>query len=183
MPILHSTKSANYPNPKKYKGDRAKPEVFRAKVNLKLKRNANHFMRDKQDIEKNKLGYIISRFEGDLWAQIEPHVFADKIDFRSVEQLMDFLEIRFGEVDLVEMAKHELYRLYQTNKDLEVFLNTFIQLEKKARIDHSQALDILNVKLSNEFKDCFVTIKKVDNLNNFITSLRDIDTNVKRIIT
>ena len=30
---------------------------------------------------------------------------------------------------------------------------------------------MLNEKLSNKFKDCFVTVKKADNLNNFITSL------------
>ena len=63
------------------------------------------------------------------------------------------MKTHFGKVDLVDMAKHELYRLYQTNKDLKMFLNTFLQLSKKAKIDDSQTLDILYKKLSDEFKD------------------------------
>lgn len=121
------------------------------------------------------------RFEGDAWTQVEPYVSIDKIDFEGVEQLMDFLKVRFDEVDPVGTAKHELYHLYQTNKNLEVFLNIFLRLQKKARIDDSQALDMLNEKLSNEFKDCFVIVKKANSLGNLITFLRDIDANVKRI--
>lgn len=98
-----------------------------------------------------------------------------------MEQLIDFLEVRFSEVNLVEMAKHKLYHLYQINKDLEMFLNIFMQLQKKAKINDSQVLDMLNKNLSNEFKDRFVIVKKADNLNNFITFLWDIDANIKKI--
>ena len=59
----------------------------------------------------------------------------------------------FGKVNPVDMTKHKLYQLYQTNKDLDLFLNTFLWLSKKAKIDDSQALDILYKKLSDEFKD------------------------------
>ena len=79
------------------------------------------------------------------------------------------------------MAKHKLYRLYQTNKDLEVFLNTFLQLSKKAKIDDSQAFDMLYKKLSNEFKDGLVTVSKAENLNDLLLLLRDIDANIKKI--
>ena len=78
-------------------------------------------------------------------------------------------------------AKHELYRLYQTNKDLEVFLNTFLRLSKKAKIDDSQALDMLYEKLSDEFKDRLVTIRKAENLNDLILLLCDMDANMKKI--
>ena len=78
-------------------------------------------------------------------------------------------------------TKHELYRLYQTNKNLEVFLNTFLQLSKKAKIDDSQALDMLYKKLSNEFKDRLVTVKKAKNLNNLILLLRNMNANMKKI--
>lgn len=94
---------------------------------------------------------------------------------------MDFLEVRFGEVNPMGTAKHKLYRLYQTNKDLEVFLNTFLRLQKKTRIDDSQVLNMLNEKLSNEFKDRLVTVKKANSLGNLILFLRNIDANVKRI--
>ena len=78
-------------------------------------------------------------------------------------------------------TKYELYRLYQTNKDLEMFLNTFLQLSKKAKIDNSQELDMLYEKLSDEFKDRLVTVKKAENLNDLILSLCNIDANMKKI--
>ena len=175
------TKSPNHPDPEKFNGDKTKWEAFRAQINIKLKRNQDHYVREGQDTTQNELSYIISRLDGAAWAQVEPYVSADKIDFESVEQLMDFLEIRFGEVDPTGTAKHELYRLYQTNKDLEVFLNTFLRLQKRAKVDESQALDMLSEKLSDEFKDRLVTVKKPSSLNELITTLRDIDANVKRI--
>ena len=40
---------------------------------------------------------------------------------------------------------------------------------------------MLYKKLSNEFKDRLVSIKKAENLNNLILLLRDIDANIKKI--
>ena len=81
----------------------------------------------------------------------------------------------------MDTAKHELYRLYQTNNDLEMFLNTFLRLSKKAKIDDFQVLNMLYKKLSNEFKDRLVTVKKTENLNNLILLLRDMDANMMKI--
>ena len=83
----------------------------------------------------------------------------------------DLLETRFGDVDPVGTAKHELYRLYQANKDLEVFLNTFLVLAKKAKLDDLQTLDLLYEKLSDEFKTLLVTKKKQTNLADLIKKL------------
>ena len=62
-----------------------------------------------------------------------------------------------------------------------MFLNTFLQLFKKAKINDSQALDMLYKKLSNEFKDQLVTIRKVENFNNLILLLCDMNANMKKI--
>ena len=78
-------------------------------------------------------------------------------------------------------AKHKLYQLYQTNKVLEMFLNTFLRLSKKAKIDNSQALDMLYEKLSDEFKHQLVTVRKIENLNDLILVLRDMNANMKKI--
>ena len=91
------------------------------------------------------------------------------------------MKTRFGKVDPVDMVKHKLYQLYQTNKDLEMFLNTFLQLSKKAKIDDSQALDMLYKKLNDEFKDQLITVKKTKNLNDLILLLCDIDATMKKI--
>ena len=116
-----------------------------------------------------------------MFAQIEPYVSADNIDFENINQFVEVLKTRFGKVDPVGTAKHKLYRLYQTNKDMEVFLNTFLQLSKKAKIDDSQALHMLYERLSDEFKDRLINVRKAENLNNLILLLRDMDANMKKI--
>ena len=60
-------------------------------------------------------------------------------------------------------------------------MNTFLRLSKKAKIDDSQALDMLYKKLSNEFKDWLITSRKAENLNDLILLLRVIDANMKKI--
>ena len=95
--------------------------------------------------------------------------------------LEDLLEARFGEVDPVGTAKHEIYRLYQANKDLELFLNTFFVLAKKAKLDDNQTLDLLYEKLSDKFKSVFVTKKRQTNLRDLIRKLRSMDASMKVI--
>ena len=146
-------KSATHLNPEKFNGDKTKLETFLAQLNLKLQRNIDYFTRKGQNTEQNKLSYAILRLEGDAFPQIEPYVSAENIDFKNINQFVEVLKTRFGEVNPVCTIKHKLYRLYQTNKDLQVFLNTFLRLSKKTKIDNSQALDMLYEKLSDKFKD------------------------------
>ena len=119
--------------------------------------------------------------ERDAFAQIEPYVLTENIDFENINQFVEVLKTCFGKFNPVGTAKHELYQLYQTNKDLKVFLNTFLRLSKKAKIDDSQALDILYEKLSDEFKNRLVTVRKAENLKNLILLLHNIDANMKKI--
>ena len=121
------------------------------------------------------------RLKRDAFAQIKPYVLAENIDFENINQFMEVLKTCFSEVNLVGIAKHKLYQLYQINKDLKLFLNTFLQLSKKAKIDDSQALDILYKKLSNEFKDQLVTVKIAENVNDLILLLCKINANIKKI--
>ena len=132
-------------------------------------------------MEQNKLNYAISRFKGDAFAQIESYISAENINFKNINQFVEILKTRFGKIDPVDTAKHELYRLYQTNEDLKLFLNTFLQLSKKAKIDDHQILDMLYEKLSNEFKDWLVIVRKAENFNDLILLLCNIDTNMKKI--
>ena len=174
-------KSATYPNSEKFNGDKTKLKAFLAQLNLKLQRNIDRSIRKSQNTEQNKLSYAILCLEGDAFAQIEPHFLAENIDFENINQFVEVLKTCFGEVNPVGTAKHDLYRLYRTNKVLEVFLNTFLQLFKKAKIDDSQVLDMLYEKLSDKFKDRLVTVRKAEHLNDLILLLRDINVNMKKI--
>ena len=44
-------KSATHPNPKKFNGDKTKPEAFFAQFNLKLQHNIDHFTKERQNTE------------------------------------------------------------------------------------------------------------------------------------
>ena len=166
-----SRPSTNHPNPDKFNGDKTKLEAFVTQLRIKLQRNADHFTRPAQDTEQNRLSYAISRLEGDAFLQVEPLVSRFGIDLIDVAALEDLLETQFGEVDPVATAKHEMYRLYQANKDLEVFFNTFLVLAKKAKFDEQQTLDLLYEKLSDKFKNLLVTKKRQTNLDDRIKKL------------
>ena len=174
-------KSATHPDLEKFNGNKTKLKAFFAQLNLKLQHNIDLFTREGQNTEQNKLSYAISRLKRDVIVQIESYISAENIDFENINQFVEVLKTRFGEVNPVDMAKHELYLLYQTNKDLEVFLNTFLLLSKKAKIDDFQALDMLYKKLSDEFKDQLVTVRKAKYLNDLILLLCNMDANMKKI--
>ena len=121
------------------------------------------------------------RLKRDAFAQIEQYISAKKIDFENINEFVKVLKTCFGKVNPVDTAKHKLYQLYQTNKNLEVFLNTFLQLSKKAKIANSQTLDMLYKKLSDEFKDLLVIVWKAENFNNLILLFYDINAKMKKI--
>ena len=174
-------KLATHPNLEKFNGNKIELDAFLTQLNLQLLRNIDHFTREEQNTEQSKLSYAISRLERDEFAQIKPYVSAKNIDFENINQFMEVFKTCFGKVKLVDTAKHKLYRLYKTHKNLEIFLKTLLQLSKKAKIDDSQVLDMLYKILNNEFKDWLVTIRNKKNLNNLILLLPNIDANMKKI--
>ena len=173
--------SPNHPNPDKFNGDKTKLEAFVTQLCIKLQQNADYFVRSKQNTEQNQLSYTIFHLEGNAFIQIKPYVSRNGIDLSDIAGLEELLETQFGEVDPVGTAKHKLYRLYQANKDLEVFLNTFVVLTKKAKLEEPQILDLLYEKPSDEFKNLLVTKKKQTNLADLIKKLRSMDASMKII--
>lgn len=121
------------------------------------------------------------RFEEDAFAQLEFYIVAKNIYFKNINLFVKLLKTYFDEVNLVSTAKYKLYRLYQTNKDLKMFLNTFLQLLKKAKIDNFQVLDMLYKKLCNEFKNRLVTVRKAKNFKDLILLLSNRDAHIKKI--
>ena len=105
-------KSATHFDPKKFNGDKTKLRAFFAQLNLKLQHNIDHFTKEKQNTEQNKLSYAILRLEGDAFAQKESYVSVENINFENINQFVEVLKTCFGKVDLVSMAKYKLYRLY-----------------------------------------------------------------------
>ena len=180
-PVLQARPSLNHSDPDKFNGDKTKLEAFVTQLRIKLQQNTNHFVRPGQNTEQNQLSYAISHLESDAFLQIEPYVSQNGIDLPDVPALEDLLETRFGDVDPVGTAKHKLYRLYQANKNLKMFLNTFLVLAKKAKLDNSQTLDLLYEKLSDEFKNLLVTKKKQTNLVDLIKKLCNMDSSIKII--
>ena len=81
-------KSATHPNPKKFNNDKRKLEAFFAQLNLKLQCNIDHFTSKKQNTEQNKLSYAISRLEDDVFAQIQPYVSGENINFENINQFV-----------------------------------------------------------------------------------------------
>lgn len=64
---------------------------------------------------------------------MQPCITATKIDIADASALVDLSQICFENIDSVGTAEHKLFCLYQTNKDLETFLNNFLPLVKKSK--------------------------------------------------
>lgn len=124
--ISHVVKLATQPNTEKFNSDKTKLKAFFTQLNLKLHCNIDYFTTEKQITKQNKLSYAISRLERNAFAKIELYILAKKIDFENINQFVEVLKTCFSEFDPVDTAKHKLYQLYQMNKDLKVFLNTFL---------------------------------------------------------
>lgn len=92
---------------------------------------------------------------------------------------MKILQISFGNVNPVNIAKHDFYKLRQTNKNLEVFLNSFLRLQNKACISNKQPIDHVYKKLSNEVRVHLVIFPTKTDLSALITFLQEIDSNLK----
>ena len=171
----------NHPDPDKFSGDKTKLKAFITQLRIKLQQNADHYSCLGQNTKQNQLLYAIFQLEGDAFTQVQLFVFCHGINLCDVATLEDLLEVWFEEVDSVGTAKHKIYQLYQANKDLEVFLNTFLVLAKKTKFDDNQTLDLLYEKFNNEFKNFFVTKKRQTNLDDLIKKLRGIDASMKII--
>ena len=105
-------KSAIHPNYETFNNDKTKLEAFLAQLNLKLQYNIEHFIREKQRTDQNKLSYAISHLERDAFMQIEPYVSIKNIDFKNINQFVEVLKTHFSEVNSLSTAKYELYQLY-----------------------------------------------------------------------
>lgn len=105
-------KSPTHPNPEKFNGEKTKLETFFAQLNLKLQRNIDHFTRERQVTEQNKLSYTILRLKREAFAQINTYVLAKNINFKNINHFVEVLKTCFGKVDSVDTAKHKLYRFY-----------------------------------------------------------------------
>ena len=105
-------KLATHHDSEKFNSGKTKLEAFLVQLNLKLQRNMDHFTREGQNTEQNKLCYAILRLEKDTSAHIKSYVSAENIDFKNINQFVEILKTCFGKVNSVGMVKHKLYQLY-----------------------------------------------------------------------
>ncbi|MCJ1428227.1 hypothetical protein MMC29_006135 [Sticta canariensis] len=115
----------------------------------------------------------------------------DPDEFNGDKDKLDLFVTRFRpitdtlrNIDSVGTAEHELFCLYQTNKDPETFLNNFLLLVKKSKTgDRRQAetLSMLYENLSDELKDRLASHARQNTLGGLIKQLREIDSRLKVI--
>lgn len=125
--------SNSHPDPDKFFGDKSKLDLFITQLRTKLLVNADHYIRLGTKTEQNKLSYSISRLGGDAFAHVKPYVDDGVISLPNVARMIELLKTRFGDVDPAGRAKRDLFKWYQTNKDLDTFLNTFLLVARRPK--------------------------------------------------
>ena len=154
---LSSSKlSPKHPAPDKYAGsDRKKLDIFTIQLIQKLRVNGDHFEHQEGDTEQNRMGYTLSRLEGDAAEQILPY--ADQstgfIHLEGVNTMLKILRQSLGDIDPVRTALTKLYACRQTNRPLEAFVSEFQQLAATARADDRTKRELFAQSLSFELKD------------------------------
>ena len=109
-------------------------------VNIKLTANAEQFPSD-----KHRLEYLYGHLEGNVLAQVQPHITATGIMLDNVPALLKILQTAFGDLDPQGPATRELRKLRQTNKEFSTYIADFIRLsaivpwDERAKLDHLRA--------------------------------------------
>ena len=142
---VNRQKPANIFDPPKFSGKREDLEAINYKVNIKLTGHPEQFPSD-----QHHLAYVYGRLEGNVLAQVQPHITATGITLVNIPALLDILQTAIGDPDPQGIATRELRKLRQAIKEFYTYVVDFIRLSAIVPWDECAKLDQLRAGLSLE---------------------------------
>ena len=88
---IQARPSPNHSDPDKFNRDKTKLEAFVTQLCIKLQRNADYFVRPRQNTEQNQLSYAIFCLKSDAFLQVKPYVSRIGIDIPDIAGLEELL--------------------------------------------------------------------------------------------
>lgn len=139
--------SERLPDPDKFNGDRKDLRRFISQIHGKLKTN-----RDRFPTAQSRTTYVTNRLSGPAYAQILPHVKEGVCQLKDYEQILEALNRAFGDPNLVNNARNDLFRLRQANKDFSTFFAEFQRLALEGEMSEDSLPTLLEQAISRELR-------------------------------
>src|SRR6202022_1065679 len=120
--------------------------------------------------EQKKLRYAVGRLEGVALDQLMPYCdeVTGEVKLNSLKDLIDMLDLAFGDQDKAATAKRELLKLKQRDREFSQYFAEFQRYVANVRWNTEAQLDALRNGLSNELKDSLQYTNIPENLVEFV---------------
>src|SRR6202158_1200193 len=122
------------------------------------------------DTEQKKLRYAVGRLEGMALVQLMPYCdeATGEVKLDSLKELLEMLELAFGDQDKVATAKRELLKLKQRDREFSQYFAECQRYVADVKCNTEAQMDALQNGLSNELKDSLTSAEIPDNITDFV---------------
>ena len=139
-------------------------------MNIKLIGNVNNFPNNNV-----KKGYLLSLLSGEALSSALPTFQAINSTF---QQLIDVLEVRFGDVNTRKTARSAYHRYYQNNRPFREFITEFLKHVQAAGIPTTKQAKDLCEKITRKLYEATISFKPID-LGSYIQHLTRVTHNIE----
>ena len=174
----YNYRSTRLPDPEKFDGNRTDLDQFLTQLRLKLQTNADHF-----PTKDSRLGYAISRLDGDALKQVTPRLQQDTIDFSDLPEFYNYLKAAFGDPDSVGTARRRLMSLKQKNQEFSTFIAEFNRIAPDTGLDEASKKFALQQGLSAELQALMIHHEIPDAIQDYISLLQRLDSRMRMATT
>src|SRR6202022_584910 len=117
-----------------------------------------------------KLRYAVRRLEGVALDQLMPYCdeISGEVKLNTLKDLIDMLDLAFGDQDKAATAKRELLKLKQRDREFSQYFTEFQRYVADIKWNTEAQLDALRNGLSNELKDSLQHTDIPENLVEFV---------------
>jgi hypothetical protein len=140
--------SEKLPDPEKFDGSRENLRPFLQQIHAKMIANADRFT-----TRTSRLTYIAGRLSGKAYNLILPRMVFGVPQFPDYPDLLEYLEVAFGDPDRVQNAQNRLYRLKQRDQDFNTFLSEFQRLALEGEVPEDALSPLLFQNISRDLQD------------------------------
>ena len=132
--------------------------------------------------EQKKLRYAVGCLKGVALAQLMPHCdeISGEVKLNTLKDLVDLLDVAFGDQDRAATAKRELEKLKQRDREFSQYYAEFQRYVVDTKWNEDAQLDALRKGLSNELKDSIQHIEEPESMIEFVKMVSKRDSQLRR---
>ena len=148
MPSTPTERSEKLPDPDKFSGQRSDLRRFVSQIHEKMTIN-----RDRYPNPSARMSYVTSRLSGLPYDQILPYIHEGICSLDDYPAILQILERSYGDPNLVQNARSEIFHTHQTNKDFASFFAKFQRRGMESQLPDESLSALLLEVISNELHE------------------------------